>query len=665
MKHRPRNAPAGARHSDSALAAQAAQARDRFKQAFELHKHGQIPQAEALYHQVLRLWPGHPEALHLLGMIALQKGQTEQALEWVNKSLLARPDDAPTLNTQAVALNDLNRHAQALGACDHALRLRPEMADVHYNRGNALMGLERMQEAVQGYAQAIRLEPDYAKAYANAGLAFAALRRFAQAIAAYDKAIALGANIDFLLGNRLQARMPVCDWTGIEPEIAAMLQAVDQGQAAATPMTVLALTDRADLHLKAAQTWVARKHPPATPSKAIAPKRKVADQGNGRIRVGYFSMDFRNHPVSWLTAGVFEHHDRERFEIFAFSYGPATGDEMHTRLQSAFDRFIDIRHLGDDAVVQLVQSLGLDIAVDLAGLTGDARTSLFARRLAPVQVNYIGFPGTMGAPYMDYIIADETLVPASSRGLYSEKIASLPCFQANDRIRRISDRVFSRAELGLAHAKFVFCNFNRSYKLVPAVFHSWMRILASVPGSMLLLHSDSDTAQNNLREHAAGQGIDPARLVFCAHLPVADYLARFRAADLFLDSFPFNGGTTVSDALWAGLPLLTYPGQAFASRMAASLLTAIELPELIAADAAHYEARAIELALDPMQLAALRAKLARNRLTTSLFDTAGFTRHLEKAYDLMHERSVAGQAPDHIHVSPTSPSSDRADIGHQ
>jgi predicted O-linked N-acetylglucosamine transferase (SPINDLY family) len=320
---------------------------------------------------------------------------------------------------------------------------------------------------------------------------------------------------------------------------------------------------------------------------------------------------------------------------------------------------VDVRERSDAEIAALARSHGIDIAVDLAGLTGEARSGIFALRAAPVQVSYLGYPGTMGAPWMDYLVADETLVPDGLSAKYTEKMAWLPCFQVNDRHRRISERVFSREELGLPPAGFVFCCFNRSYKILPAVFGAWMRILSAVPGSVLLLHTDHESAQHNLRREAQARGVDARRLVFAAPLPQAEYLSRYRVADLFLDTAPFNGGTTVSDALWAGLPVLTCPGEAYASRMGASLVKAANLPELVAPDARAYERIAVELALAPDRLRALQDRLRRDRLAVPLFDSAAFTRHLEAAFVRMHERCVAGLPPAPLRVDLAPPAVDR------
>jgi len=349
---------------------------------------------------------------------------------------------------------------------------------------------------------------------------------------------------------------------------------------------------------------------------------------------------------------LFEAHDRAKFEVFAFSLGPECDDGMRKRLRAAFDRFIDARFQSDRQVAQLARDLEVDIAVDLGGFTRGCRPGIFAMRAAPVQVSYLGYLGTMGAEFMDYLIADRTVIPPGSRGSYAEKIVYLPCFQANDSKRRVADGAITRARLGLPEEGFVFCCFNRNYKISRNTFAGWMRILRRVEGSVLLLYVENELAADNLRNAAELMRVAPGRLILGQRLPYPAYLARFRAADLFLDTLPYNAGTTASDALWAGLPVLTCTGEAFASRVAASLLAAIDLPELITRTQEEYESLAIELATNPDRLSRIRRKLERNRLTAPLFDTKLFTRHMEDAYTQIYERYRADLPPDHIHVGP-------------
>jgi predicted O-linked N-acetylglucosamine transferase (SPINDLY family) len=368
-----------------------------------------------------------------------------------------------------------------------------------------------------------------------------------------------------------------------------------------------------------------------------------------KIRIGYFSADFHNHATGYLLAELIELHDKNQFELIGISFGPSQSDEMRVRLEKSFDQFIDTSAMSDMEIAQLSRKLKIDIAIDLKGFTQNCRTGIFAYRAAPIQVNYLGYPGTMNADYMDYLIADKTLISQELQQAYSEKIAYLPnSYQANDRKRVISDKVFTKAELGLPEQGFVFCSFNNNFKILPAIFGGWMRILRAVEGSVLWLYEDNETAAHHLRQEAEKHGVNPSRLIFAKGMSLAEHLARHRLADLFLDAFPCNAHTTASDALWAGLPVLTLMGNSFASRVAASLLNAIGLPELITRTPQAYEALAIELASNPEKLRNLKQKLASNRLTTSLFDTPQFTKDLERIYAHMYERYQSDLQQEHI-----------------
>ncbi len=682
-----------------------------FRRGLAHHEQGRTEEAQALYRQALLLEPRHSNALHLLGLIAFQSNRPQLAVELIDEALRINPHSAAACNHRANALVDLRQYDAAIAGYDKAIELKADYAEAHYNRGNAFLDIGRYQQAVQSYDGALALKRDYAEAcynrglalvclgrheaavasfdaaialkpnfvdaYNNRGLALAwlneyeaaiashdraiavmphgadahyqrgnvlrTLKRYAAAIASYDRAIAIGPGYKFLFGLRLHTKMQICDWDGFPEEMAELRARIERGEAASPPFPVLTCSDSPELQKLAAQIWVREDCPPSSSLPPI-PRRAA----RGKLRIGYFSADFCDHPVSMLAAGMFECHDRSRFEVTAFSFGPDTRDGMRLRLERTFDRFLDVRERPDTDIALLAREMEIDIAVDLGGFTEGCRAKIFALRAAPLQVSYLGYLGTMSAEYMDYLIADPTIVPAESRGFYSEKIIYLPSYQANDSTRGIAERVFTRTELGLPPAGFVFCCFNANFKVTPGTFSGWMRILSKVPGSVLFLYAGSEAAESNLRTEARRRGVDPDRLVFGGRLPILDYMARYRSADLFLDTLPYNAGTTASDALWAGLPVLTCTGATFASRVAASLLQAIDLPELITTNQEQYEELAVDLATNPQRLAGLRQRLADNRLTSRLFDTERFTRHLEAAYAAIHDRHRAGLPPDHI-----------------
>lgn len=646
-----------------------------YKQAVRLHQQGHLQQAQTLYRQVLAAHPGHFDSLHLLGVIALQTGspeigielirdaitldsrvaaahfnlgtallqsrQVEQALASFDRALALQPDHVSALNNRGNVLLELNRPAAALTSYDLALTLKPDSEEGWYNRGNALLDMGRAEEALASFQRALALKPDYAQAWYNAGRAQSDLNRLDEVVACYGRALSLRPDYEFLLGKLLHARMKLCDWEGLPYNLERLQTQLRAGMRVTTPFPLIGLLDSPQLQQQAAEIYAQARFPP---SAVLGPM--PARRPGERIRIGYYSADFYSHATAHLTAELFESHDSKQFEIYAFSFGPEREDVMSQRLVAAFDRFLEVRAHTDLEVARLSRELGIDIALDLKGYTQDSRPGIFAARCAPVQVSYLGYPGTLGVSWADYIIADPVVLPEALQGDFTEQVVYLPnSYQANDSRRGIAQREFSRQELDLPASGFVFCCFNANYKIMPATFNSWMHILAAVPGSVLWLLAGSDTAVRNLRREAESRGVDGGRLVFATRLEPEQHLARHRAADLFLDTLPCNAHTTASDALWAGLPLLTCRGNAFAGRVAASLLQTLGLPELITTTGEEYEARAIALANRPEELAQLRSRLASARLSSPLFDGKRLARQLEAGFSLMQSRQLADLAP--------------------
>jgi len=572
-------------------------------------------EAETLIEKVRAQDPGSPEGLLNESFLYLARRQYAPALAYLDKALAARGDYAEAYSNRGVILAQVGQLEAAVASFDEALHIRPDYADALCHRGDALRELGRLEAAVASYEQAIRVRPNY----------------------------------EYLTGTLLHTRMQICDWADHTASVVALGAKIRSGQKASLGFPVLALTSSAELQQRCAQVFVRDKLPP---DESLGAFRKPSAP-RSKVRLGYFSADFHDHATSHLMAGLFEEHDRRRFETYAFSFGPTRNDPMRQRVSRAFDKFIEVREMSDRDVARLSREWGVDIAIDLKGFTQGGRPGIFALRAAPVQVNYLGYPGTLGAEYMDYLIADRIVVPESNLAYCTERLAYLPsCYQANDRQRTIANRAFTRTELGLPQSGFVYCCFNNTYKISPEVFDSWARILRQVEGSVLWLLADNPSATRNLRREAAQRGIEAQRLVFAERVPVAEHLGRHRAADLFIDTVPYNAHTTASDALWADLPLLTLQGAAFQGRVASSLLTAIGLPELVTTTPEEYEAMAIRLAREPELLTYFRARLSRNRLTQPLFDTALFTRHIELAYSRMYERHCQGLPPLTFDVSP-------------
>jgi predicted O-linked N-acetylglucosamine transferase (SPINDLY family) len=611
-----------------------------------LQQSGRLHDAIASYDQASRIKPDHFEAHANKALALFALGRSVEALASCERALALKPNQASAHALRGHILRALDRNEAALASCDRALSIDPDNAEAHCNRGAALQQFDRIDEALASVERAIAIKPDYAEAYFHRGYLLRILDRFDSAAAAYKTVAALAPAFEFLPGNRLEANLHVCDWSDYDPLVREITAGAGSDARVSHPVIFLALTDSARLQHQVARTW-AKFACPA--NGALGPIARRARPR--RLTVGYFSADLHEHPIGRLLADLIEIHDRSRFEVIAFSLGPKTQNEFQRRLVRAFDRFVEVRERSNLEIASLARSLNVDIAVDLGGYSSGARPNIFALRAAPVQVSYLGFLGTMGASYIDYIIADRTTVTPDSESHFSEKIIYMPdSHQVNDRTRRIADKLFTREELGLPPSGFVFCCFNTSYKISPATFAGWMRILKAVPESVLLLYASHAATESNLRTHAARHGVDPQRLVFGARLPPEEYLARYRVADLFLDTRPYAAGTTASDALWAGLPVLTLTGESFASRIAASLLTALGVPELITSTQQQYEQLAIELALHPQRLAQIRAKVQDHRLGSPLFDTPRFARNLEAAFTAIHDRYQAGAAPDHIRL---------------
>lgn len=618
-----------------------------FQSAFSLHVEGRLDEAKPIYEELLEVHPEHFNALHSLGVLAIQQRNFDRALALLERAIAIHPGHAAANYNRGLALGELQSFEDAIASFDNAIAINPRYAAAHFNRGHALMSLQRFQDALGGFDRAIAINPGYAAAYANRGNALFELKLPSAAVASYEKALAIKPDLDFIPGILLNLKMQQCQWAGIDQSVATLKRQIERGERATPPFQVIALLDEPMLQRAAAETWVRTKLPSGGSLGAVPARTRKE-----KIRLGYYSADYYEHATCHLMAGLFEEHDRNLFELIAFSFGPDTSDEMQRRVACTFDEFIDVRALSDKDVAALSRELEIDIAIDLKGLTHGSRLGIFAERCAPVQVSYLGYPGTSGAGFIDYIVADRIIIPRESQRYYSENVVYLPgSYQANDRKRRISDNAQKRADCGLPDDAFVFCCFHQSYKITPSTFAGWIRILRGIPQSVLWLLESSETAAKNLLEEADKCGIDRKRLIFAKKLPLAEHLARHRLADLFLDTFPCNAHTTASDALWAGLPVLTQMGKSFASRVGGSLLGALGLPQLVAQTQKEYEAIALELATSPTKLAPIKQTLGERISTSALFDTVNLTRHMEAAYVVMLDRYHDGLPPSVIDLS--------------
>jgi len=642
------NALKGLKRYDEALASydKAIALKPDYAEAFSnrgnaLQELGRFDEALASYDAAIALKPGYAEAFSNRGVCLEKLKHFDDALASHDRAIALKPHYAEAFSNRGGSLQNFKRFEEALASYDKAIALRPDYAEAFSNRAGSLQKLKRFDEALANYDKAAALNPDLIEAWIGSGEMLARLKRHEEAARAYARVLEIDPQRPFMKGNLLHQKMSACAWNGVGDLIAEIDRDVSSGKLSAEPFGWQGVAKSPRNLQRCAELFNAEKYPARA---GQGPRRSLSDRG--KIRIGYASGEFRDQATSHLIVGVLERHDKSRFEIVGFDNGWNDGSDIRRRIEAAVPEIIDVTRLTDEAAAAAIRDRRIDILVNLNGYFGEGRTGVFAQRPAPIQVNYLGFPGTLGAPYIDYIVADRCVIPPGDEAFYEEKVVYLPdCYQANDDRKTIAARTFSRAECGLPQHGFVFCCFNNSYKITPEVFDCWMGILKVVPGSVLWLIEDSAGAVSNLRREALARAVDPDRLVFAGRMRLADHLARHRLADLFLDTLPYNAHTTASDALWAGLPVLTQMGGTFPGRVAASLLQAIGLAELIAPTQDAYRELAIALASDPQRLAAIKDTLARNRLAKPLFDTQRLTRHVEAAYTTMWDIYQRGEGP--------------------
>jgi protein O-GlcNAc transferase len=652
----------------------------QFQALTELYQKGELAAVIAQGTELARQYPDAAFLQNILGAAHGGLEQWEEAAACYARGLRLRPGIAETHVNLGKAFDRLNRRDEAIACFHNALRIRPAYADAHYSLGVTLHAQGKNGQAVMAYQKAIAIKPDFAEAYDNLGIllrdmghhdeaivcfrnelamrpqnptthvqlaiALGKVGRYPESNAAFDAALAIKPGLADARGQKLFQAAQICDWDMLMAETKT-IAALGLNGLAVRPFVMLPLEDAPAHHRIRAERFAQERLDIPAPDPIVRPSAKPA-----RIRIGYFSANFHNHAVMYLMAQLLEWHDRRQFEVHAYSFGSPASDEMRLRAEQAAEFFHDVHAATSSEIAGLARSHGIDIAIDLMGHTENARPDIFPHRAAPIQINYLGYAGTFGAPCMDYILADEVVIPSGHEAHYSEKIIRLPhSFMPGDNRREIADRAMTRREMGLPEQGIVFCCFNNSYKIGAREFSIWMQLLQQVEGSVLWLSNVNEWARRNLAKAAGLHTIDPSRIIFAARMPMPEHLVRHRLADLFLDTFHYNAHSTASDALWAALPVLTLAGNGFPARVAASLLTAIGLPELITNTPEEYARLALELARDPRKLAALKAKLAELRTHAPLFDTGRFARNIEEAYCQAYRRYAAGEAPADITVS--------------
>jgi protein O-GlcNAc transferase len=589
---------------------------------------------------------GTAEAHSALGRALRDQGRLEESAASYRRATALDPQNAEFHNDLGNVLTEQGKLGEAIGSYEKALEICPEYAEAHNNLANLHQMTGRLEEAAAGYQKAIGLRPDYAEAHRNLGSLFYREGRLPEAISALRRAVALHpdyAEAAALLEHQMRH---ICEWKGLDALSRSLIQMVEQGSGAVNPFGFLCLESTPAQQLLCARQWAAQN------AKYTSDETPFTFRDEGRITVGYLSADFHEHATAHLISELFSLHDRKRFRVVAYSYGPDDGSPVRERLIRSFDQFVDIRNESFVESARRIRADGVQILVDLKGYTADARPKIMGLRPAPIQVNYLGYPGTMGSDAIDYAIVDGIVAPQEEQAFFTEKLVHMPdCYQVNDSSRKISAHNPSRRECGLPENGFVFCCFNASYKITPKMFNVWTRLLKAIPGSVLWLLDSSPDATANLKREAEDRGVADERLVFAGHLPYGDHLARFAVADLFLDTFPYNAHTLTSDALWGGCPVVTCSGRTFPSRVAGSLLRSVGLPELVCGSLTEYEKLALALARDPGRLGGVRQTLQTALLGAPVFDTRRFARHLEAAFEIMWEQYCRGGPPGPFRVS--------------
>lgn len=614
--------------------------------AYESHK--QFGKAVECYGTVLKINPDNINARKGRAGLFAALNRLEDARSDYQYLLNSEPKNYWYMNAQGKVLFGLKDYVSACKMFQDAIKINPKFSEAYFNLGNTFAKLKNHIEAVSSLKSAIDLDPSYGVAFRNLANSYIELGETGLAIDNLKNAMRFNAeSASYTYGAYLLEKRKICLWEDYHQELVEFeSKAIDGEYKLAMPGVALPISDSLKVTKLLADAWV-QEHSKLEPQ----PEPKFHQKPNEKIRIGYYSSDFKNHALASLVIQMLELHDKEDFEIYAFSFVNSK-DAMRQRIEGAVDEFIDVSNLSDEDIITITRAKKIDIAVDLNGYTEGNRWQIFSRRIAPIQVNYLGYPGTLGGSHLDYIIADKILIPERNQLGYSEKVVYLPnTYQPNDTKKEVSNRAMTRSEFGLPEEGIVFCCFNNNYKITPEIFQSWMGILDKVEDSVLWLFESSKLATSNLISEATKMKIDPKRLIFAQRISQPEHIARQRLADIFLDTFPYNAHTTASEALWVGMPLVTIAGETFASRVGASLLTAVELPELIASNLIEYEDLIISLAKSPQKLKEMRQNLISKRLTLPLFNIIGYVKDLESAYKVMNMRYMQKKKPDHIFIN--------------
>ena len=620
--------------------------KDEFNKILSLIKDNKLLEAKDACLNILKTSKDNEEIYNIYGIILIQLDETEEAILNWQKAIEIKPDYSHAYNNLGKGYLKLNKYNEALVIFEKVIKINPKYFEAHYYKALLLNELQRYDEAIDSWSFVIGLKPDFVKAYINRGNIFCYLKKFDRAINNYTSAYLIEPNSPFLLGSLVHTKSVICDWEDQDKYIEELKKNLINHKKTIDPFSSLVLLESPSMQKMAAEIWTNESNLKIKKIENISKKKKIT--------IGYYSGDFNNHAVGHLISNMLELHDKNNFEIFGFYFGKKIlgKDKVQERIVSSFDKFVDISLMSTSEIIKLSRNLKIDIAIDLTGHTGsNNRFDIFTNRCAPIQVNFLGYPGTTGSKSIEYIIADEVLIPLENQQNYSEKIVYLPnTYQPNEPTKKISKKIFQKEEFNLPEKSFVYCCFNSHQKITPAVFKIWMSILKKSDGSVLWLLDDNEMSLKNLRLEASSHKVNPNRLIFAGRAPLEEHLARLKFADLFLDTFPYTAHTTASDSLRMGVPVLTCVGQTFASRVAASLLKAIGLPELITLYHKDYEDMAIKIFNNSIYLQEIKLKLKKNKLDKPLFDSKLFTKNLEKAYSRIYEKFINNEKIDHVNI---------------
>ena len=654
----------------------------KFNQAINFFENGNLNESKKLCLEILEDEPKNFDILHLLGIISFQLKDYKKSSELISQAIKVNPNDAETYNNQAFVLKKINRLEDAVESLKKAIKLKPDFIEAYNGLGHLLVELNQLDAALKNFDKAIEINPNFSEAYNNRGNILNKLNRYTESIESYDKAISINPNfaeaynnrggvqkdrklyedaqksyekaikikpnLDFMLGSLIYTKLHLCDWKSFDENLKKIEENIIKGNKSITPFASLLLLNSPSLQRKAAEIYFNAKYNSKNIFKSFEERPK-----NKKIRVGYFSADFRKHVMSDLLIHLFECHDKSKFELLGFSFIPGKPDLMHNEIKKKFDQFFDVSIKTDKEIAQLSKDMNIDIAIDLMGYTTNARTGIFKESCAPIKINFLGYPGTLGTNLYDYIIADKILIPKKYQKDYSEKIVYLPdTYRPDHSAKKVSNKIFTKEELGLPKNSFVFCCFNNNFKVTPNVFNIWMNILKNVKDSVLwlMIKGDNQTVKNHLKNEALKKGVESNRVIFAGRMSLSDHLARLKLANLFIDTMPYNAHTTACDALWVDLPVITLSGETFASRVGASILNAIGLNELITLSDKEFEDLAIELANNPKKLQQIKNKLSNNKNSKPLFNTKLYAKNIESVFNKIHIRHLNKLKPEHIEI---------------